>query len=85
MMENDWMGHEPIQGSNGGRAGRQVQPERELPPNKCHGPVAATKIKALAEKRGIGREIDEAKEALGVTAERLNSGRGNVVNWGLPS
>jgi hypothetical protein len=85
MMENDWMGHEAIRGSNGGRAGRRVQPARELPPNKCHGPVAATKIKALAEKRGIGREIDEAKEALGVTAERLNSGRGNVVNWGLPS
>jgi hypothetical protein len=47
-------------------------------------PVAATRIEALAEKRGIG-QLEEARETLGVTAERLNSGRGNVVNWALPS
>jgi hypothetical protein len=83
MMENDWMGHEPIQGSNGGRAGRQVQPERELPPNKCHGPVAATKIEALAEKRG---QLEEAREILGVVVGRANSGKdgGNALIYSLP-
>jgi hypothetical protein len=39
--------------------------------------------KALAEKRGIGR-LEEAREILGVTAERLNGGRGNVVHYALP-
>jgi hypothetical protein len=50
-----------------------------------NGPVAATKIEALAQKPGISHELDEAKETLGVTAERLNSGRGNIVHWTLPS
>ena len=50
-----------------------------------NGPAAATKIEALAQQRGIGSEIDEAKETLGVTAERLDSGRGNVVHYALPA
>ena len=37
-----------------------------------------------AEKRGIG-QLEEARETLGVTAERLNSGRGNVVHYALPA
>jgi hypothetical protein len=67
---------------------------RDLPPLEratrflqeelSHAPVAATRIEALAQQRGIGHALDEAKEALGVTAERRNSGHGNVVHWTLP-
>jgi hypothetical protein len=30
-------------------------------------------------------QSEEASEILGVTAERLNSGRGDVVHWTLPA
>jgi len=52
-----------------------------------HGPVAATKIEALAEKRGIGVELEDAKAQLGVIASRANSSKGgaHAVTYSLPA
>jgi hypothetical protein len=54
---------------------------RFLQEELSHRPVAAAHVEALAEKRGVGPALDEAKEILGVVAERLDNGRGHVVHW----